>query len=279
MEVLISTFVISIGLLGLAALLPVGRFTIVETGKADRAGACGRAGLHDVKIRRMLDSNNWSNAPTTSSFVIDPIGVQAGRGATLGLLDRISLAGWTAPMIEQVFMWHDDLVFNMPKDVDIRPSVMSTGLEPQGDYTWFVTVTPAYSESSLPFNQRQLFTVSVVVCYKRDLSDGGVEVWEKGEQVTTATILGGGYGGGSVNLAAPIEIREDEWIMLFNAASGQCHWYRVAAAGNSPTDKLSLTGPDWNTSNGSTATAVAIKSVVGVYTATVELDRYSIWNK
>ncbi len=44
MEVLISTFVMSIGLLGLAALIPVGRFAIVQTGKADRAGACGRAG-------------------------------------------------------------------------------------------------------------------------------------------------------------------------------------------------------------------------------------------
>ena len=44
MEVLISTFVLSIGLLGLAALIPVGRFAIVQTAKSDRAGACGRAG-------------------------------------------------------------------------------------------------------------------------------------------------------------------------------------------------------------------------------------------
>ncbi len=58
-EVLISTFVLSIGLLGLAALIPVGRFAIVETGKADRAGACGRAATRDLRVRDMLNLWKW----------------------------------------------------------------------------------------------------------------------------------------------------------------------------------------------------------------------------
>jgi len=267
MEVLISTFVLSIGLLGLASLLPVGRFAIVETGKADRAGACGRAGLRDVKVRRILDSNNWAAAPGTASFAIDPLG--AGLG-TLGPLDRISLS-WPAALIDHVFVWQDDLVFHMPKNVNDRPSVMTGGLEPEGYYSWFVTVTPAPGEAALPAAQKQLFSVSVVVCYRRDLDASG-------EQTAGATISGG-YGGGTVNLDAPVEIKEDEWIMLCDLASRQCHWYRVVACGRSPTDKLSVTGPDWNITASATATAVAVKSVVGVYTTTVELDRYSIWDR
>jgi hypothetical protein len=48
-------FVLSVGLLGVAALIPVGRFAIVETAKADRSGACGRAALSEIKVRRMLE--------------------------------------------------------------------------------------------------------------------------------------------------------------------------------------------------------------------------------
>ncbi len=55
MEVLISIFVLSIGLMGVAALIPVGRFSLVETGKADRSAACGRAALREIKVRKMLE--------------------------------------------------------------------------------------------------------------------------------------------------------------------------------------------------------------------------------
>ena len=44
--------------------------------KADTTGACGRAAIHDVKIRRMLDSGWWYSytAPTPPvPFIIDPL--------------------------------------------------------------------------------------------------------------------------------------------------------------------------------------------------------------
>lgn len=59
MEVLISIFVLSIGLLGLAALIPVGRFAIVEVAKADRGSAAGWNGLQDTKVQGMVDPRNW----------------------------------------------------------------------------------------------------------------------------------------------------------------------------------------------------------------------------
>jgi len=65
LEVLISIFVLAFGLLGVAALIPVGRFAIVEVGKADRSAVCGRAGLHEIKIRQFPDVNDGTLRPMT----------------------------------------------------------------------------------------------------------------------------------------------------------------------------------------------------------------------
>ncbi len=59
MEVLISIFVLSIGLLGVAAIIPLGQLALWETAKADRCGACGRAALREIQVGRMLDFRYW----------------------------------------------------------------------------------------------------------------------------------------------------------------------------------------------------------------------------
>jgi Prokaryotic N-terminal methylation motif len=59
MEVLISIFVLSIGLLGVAALIPLGQLALWETAKADRCGACGRAALREIQVSRLLDFRYW----------------------------------------------------------------------------------------------------------------------------------------------------------------------------------------------------------------------------
>ena len=51
--------VLSIGLLGVAAVIPLGHHNMMEATKADRAAACGQAGLHEVKIRRWLNPAAW----------------------------------------------------------------------------------------------------------------------------------------------------------------------------------------------------------------------------
>ena len=60
MEVLISVFVLSVGLLGVAALIPVGKLAMKETDKSDRTGACGRAALRDLRVRGLLYTTTWS---------------------------------------------------------------------------------------------------------------------------------------------------------------------------------------------------------------------------
>ncbi|MBN2216872.1 MAG: hypothetical protein JW719_05815 [Pirellulales bacterium] len=76
-------FAITIGLLGIAALIPTGQFAVVQSTMADRSSACGRAGLAAVKAdqigvagaagqiepRAMLDPAAWTAfAPSASAW-------------------------------------------------------------------------------------------------------------------------------------------------------------------------------------------------------------------
>ncbi len=270
MEVLISTFVLSIGLLGLAALIPVGNVGILAATKADRAGACARAGLSNTKIYRLLDSNNWTGTPSSGSFAIDPL----GGASSIGFLDKVSLKNpatgmaWTDDMIEHVFRWHDDLAFAVPKDVSLRP--VDAGYGEKGLYSWFLTATPSPIDT-------EVFQVSIVVCHGRDFSQGS--------ENTNAKVQGGGWGGGRVELGGAIKVNEDDWILLCDAAGNAAKWYRVvgvAAADGTDggeKDEVELNGPDCPEWAGSNVKAAVIHDVVGVCTATIELDRFSIWNQ
>jgi len=238
--------VLSIGLLGLAALLPIGRYAIAEANKADHAGNCGRAALRAVVIRHMLDSAPPQGKAAISSAVFND--------------------------------FTDDLIVQLPEDMKPPQPIGKPTVAPdyRGDYKWFMTAIPN------PSNPAQ-FTVSVVVCFKRDSTE------------TTASIAAADFydavngvalGGGSVKLtltkpAAPFEVKENDWIALcgtsMDAAKPQalCHWYRVAAAGDDGVS-LTLTGPDWDTSYTTTAVALG-QSVLGVYTTTVEVPTDPTW--
>ncbi|MGE0535093.1 MAG: hypothetical protein AB7O68_08970 [Pirellulales bacterium] len=61
LEVLIAMFILSVGLLGLAALLPVGQADIVDAAKSERSSAAGRLAMRDVRARGMLCVDNWMN--------------------------------------------------------------------------------------------------------------------------------------------------------------------------------------------------------------------------
>ena len=304
MEVLISVFILSIGLLGLAALIPVGRFALVQTAKSDRAGACGRAGLRDVKVRRMLDFNYWDMQPQPGqAFAIDPLGRANGLPNMLcGLMPRLNLT-WTGnrDLAEFYFKWQDDKVFNVPNDpalrtraqythdnapMDENPSNGTPAIN--GHYSWFCTVVPAASEAQLQAIDKTLFTVSVAVCHRRNYDMNPPNNERPAEVLVPATFVGSMPvypGGGSLMFNGIYPVKENEWILLYAPAAGsvpmQCNWYRVVGVGVSDNPAggnstyLTVAGPDWY---GSTAQAVIIDSVIGVYTETVELDS-GLWNR
>jgi type II secretory pathway pseudopilin PulG len=305
LEVLVSLGVLSVGLLGVAALIPLGGLLMRDAVKSDRTGACGRAAIHDVKVRRLLDPTKWSTTPSTNVFVIDPLGETATPtaltgplGGASGPLQRINLAWATSSAIaDSVFRWHDDLSYVRAKDYKPAPApngdrpVMVTAVggvqQYIGEFSWFLTVAPASSPQGL-------YAVSVVVCDGRPLSAAG-------ETVTTAanpvTIQSGpiGYGGVTISITgtawpANWTLKANDWILLSSVDSSgniiQATWYRVASVGYDATlgTNITLVGPDWqggdvSSSPARTFTAVSVNRVTGVYTTTMQLDNDPIWSK
>lgn len=105
LEVLISIMCLSVGLLGLATLLPLGRFQLVEASRLDRTGTLGRSAFRDLQVRgylqpdMLLHFNSASNTfvpvltgttltvgpsppfVTAVPFAIDPYGVGGSIGS------------------------------------------------------------------------------------------------------------------------------------------------------------------------------------------------------
>jgi len=291
MEVLISTFVLSVGLLGLAALLPLGRFAVVETNKADYSGACGRAALRDVQIRRMLFSGNWDPStvpnPMNGAFAIDPLGVTAGLGALGGVLPRVNLlvpatgTPYTMAEAQAVFLWKDDLSFTIPNNARTRRNFYDSSSQLTTDptlaaapmydahYSWFLTASPAATESGLQPINRRTYNVSVVVCYRRD--------YPAEDFLQVSNFVGNiGYGGGTITVNPGLSVKEGEWLLLCNAAVAK--WYRVVSVGQSPATQITLQGPDWDVVRYPSPTAVVIPTVLGVYSTVVELDNDPLWS-
>ncbi len=107
LEVLISIFVLSVGLLGIAAIIPVGRSQIVQTQIADRSSACAWAAQREIYVREMLRPTRWLGLnpanptgfqaviaggmlPPAESFCIDPyyIALKQEQGTNLAGLHR-----------------------------------------------------------------------------------------------------------------------------------------------------------------------------------------------
>ena len=175
LEVLISIFAISIGLLGVAALIPVGQFSVNEATKADRSAACGRAALSEVKIRNLLDpamylnpangvavpqipsfgstyvidprfcadADNWGKVPT-GSF---PYGGLSGGTSIFRLTVRRGpgLAVIDPAVADRIFTWRDDLVFDVDRENRDR--------RPRQSYVWdngTVAPSPVLTEDEDP---------------------------------------------------------------------------------------------------------------------------------
>ncbi|MBL8829248.1 MAG: hypothetical protein JNM18_19855, partial [Planctomycetaceae bacterium] len=67
LETLIAIFVVTVGLLGLATLIPVGRYQMEEATRIDRGAALGRAAFRDLAARGQLNMARWAYAGASGS--------------------------------------------------------------------------------------------------------------------------------------------------------------------------------------------------------------------
>lgn len=98
LEVLISMLVLAVGLLGMASLLPIGRFEMTETGKIDRASTLGRASFRDSLVRGYLRPGSWlyaNNTPVLANFtqsLLDPLGNARTLPFSLVVVDPLAVS-------------------------------------------------------------------------------------------------------------------------------------------------------------------------------------------
>ena len=297
LEVLISIFVVSIGLMYLAALLPVAGWNMARANEADRSATCGRAALRDVKVRNLLDRTKWT-APgsTTKPTLLDPLDgavefpncgyATFATGTPLVTIPRVGLSGMPQSVARRVFIAEGALLFVRPENRDERPAMLNdgTGIQPnKGSYSWMVMVAPDD-------------TVSVIVFSKRDhqtpaLADIGPENSKPSERVAVAEFTGSVPIDCSLSmpqepsaarlgtgLSEYLSTRENDWLMLTNGTDFK--WYRVVNVANELDNGarlVTLAGPDWThdkldlngDGNLNELQAVICTGVGGVYTQAI----------
>ena len=84
LEVLISMFVLAVGLMGVAALIPAGQHEIVEAAKLDNAAMLGRAAFRDMQVRGYLNPNGWRYSPTGATIQSTNRAIRPNRSTIRG---------------------------------------------------------------------------------------------------------------------------------------------------------------------------------------------------
>ena len=322
LEILICVGILSIGLLGVAALIPAGHFAVVETTKADRSVACAKAAKTEVQLRGMLKPEEWRYYDGTvydhayvpgCTIILDPLGlataIDDGNGANAASiqLNASTLPNYShiyrlttdnlrlsVPLSDLICHWADDTLIKIDDtNPDQRPRQIfasnhatdNSGPYPtiatddtpiqgtlltrksQGDFSWFLTVTPNMTEVLHQANEIQNLDVSVAVCYKRIIdfsAAGGTIPLERRVYVDLdPTSFSGisGAGASDIPLAMPdsttsineyLEVKPGQWIMLvgqvqddnINIMGGTiapcrtiAKWYRILSVDDELDDK------------------------------------------
>jgi hypothetical protein len=238
LEVLISMFVLAVGLLSLASMVPVGQFQVTQANHADAATAVGRKAFREIKVRDMLDEAAWITttgaayaAAPPKPFVIDSLAVISGSYANfpyggasfpvtnLAKPDRISIkdlplnVNLNQQSADRIFRGTDDRQWDLANDTTQRPKALldstSTPLpiqqQSRGEYSWLAMVSPLthYTLNGTQYQSNyfsELARVDVVVFHKRDLVDTSVPTSERS---VWADVQFSGFGTLDVQLRIP----------------------------------------------------------------------------
>jgi hypothetical protein len=216
-EVLISMFVLMIGLLGVAAMIPAGRHEILEGAKIDNATAVGRAAFRDLKIRGYLNPANWRDVGdtpilqnnltfqysntfeqgtpgVTPAVAIDPLGITApamsygdtfpyGAGAQL-FLTRIysdQYVGSMPPYPDPTRRLFSELTFRSNDDLLFTPSTAGQDNPPEQSIYGTVsgnTVVQPYSSGATPLKRASEGNYSWLATIVSDPIDDPNVAWD-----------------------------------------------------------------------------------------------------
>jgi hypothetical protein len=203
----------------------------------------------------------------------------------------------------------DEIAYQVGASLDVRAALRRRAF--QGEYSWMITVVrePGILDDSNanepnPSDHERPVTVSVVVFLKRNLDPND----SQREPLARIQFDGAGWGGGDVTITdtagGPVSqqvrerLRPGRWVMVFAQAPGITNpdgatgrtffrWYKLATVDSSqdpyavtlqnPEIFATLHGPDWPSWMPTTATALVMDGVVGVYEEKMQFEQDSAW--
>jgi type II secretory pathway pseudopilin PulG len=209
-EVLVSLFILSVGLLGIASLLPIGQRQALLADQQDRLSALGQNAVRTFRTRGFSNFQWWRTAGGTSiaqngspgatavfataPIFIDPLMVEA-QGNTVnkvphngtGLFDRFTLkqsastgAGTSIGQAgaEAMFLSRDDVIVEpgTTPESATKAKYDSGRRDFDGEYSWAAMLSPTYPNNYPPGIAKgtpypeQSCQLSIIVFYRRPLN-------------------------------------------------------------------------------------------------------------
>ena len=297
-EVLITIFVLSIGLLGVFTLVPIAHHQARQGVINDHAAYVGRNQFRDFRIRNFTSYYNWyyksgdrvGLPQPGSAFCIDPRYVAATADPNPSFaqwMPRVTVfSSGLDPLVaksiaDELFVGQDDLSLLAAVNPDEDPQQLYTSdnskRQSDGQFSWMATAV---------FLPGDTIRLSLVVFHQRSTLFG-----DTSEPTLEIEFTGGGLGGGAAMLRGipdpdDFELAAGQWIMVANEAATQYYfrWYRVASVGiiEEPQNRLNvmLEGPDrFNQQLTYQARATIVEGVVAVYEKIIHVDSSSQWDR
>ena len=231
LEVLISMAILTIGILSVAALLPVGAMQALQGNNLDRGASMGRATIRNFRAMGLANPSRWrtqagdplvdANGGTSQTLpvCIDPfmIATTGGSAPSFGPIPRFTLdsaffkSTSTDPAVAfnervsaalRICSNQDELAFDIPNASDSRPiqRFINGSREAENRFTWLATISSADGDNSIAPGKYVILTV--VVMYKRasdpagEMGGGAMGDWVMGASGRWSKISRDSGGGG-----------------------------------------------------------------------------------
>ena len=251
LEVLISMGVLAVGLLSIAAMIPAGRYELMQGTKLDYASMVGRSAFRDLKVRGYLNPNGWRVTSGPTPYTPGPpavfgthVSAAAGTPTPAVAIDPFGALTWSSyqfpvnPNPNTLFLTRiypstvtttvlADPIFRSPDDLTLTASTRGADYPPnqqtfpvggtaikrasEGNYSWLATIVTDPMGSALT----DKVTVSVAVIYKRNLNPTAIGA---GEAILNAVpTVSARFGLARCTLTltnASQALRPAQWIML-----------------------------------------------------------------
>ena len=221
LEVLISAMIVTIGILGIASLIPASKYQINEAIRADMAANIGRAAIKTL-IAMGAARSDFGNSDITT-----PNRANTGITNTFGYNWTRTTTVPTNDVLIHDFFCSDDLVQNEKltmMDETGRPVYDSTL---KGDYEWIGTVRRCEK------SQTSYCEISAAVSYKRPATPSKCTGSHQSGNIFTIRFTSGDAA----------EFVPGRWVYVYNAEAA--HWYRITDI-SMQVGYVHLAGPDWD---------------------------------